>query len=110
MKITKLTCLLVLVLVAAIPLGVFAAGEKPPSEAGNNLSYPVIWAEGVAKTLPGTPNTAPILTGAWWYWWGTEGVDPDIVPLSCAPDPEDKKFAITASCPWCSPGSSRRIL
>jgi len=57
--------------------------------AGNNLSFPVIWAEGVTKVLPGTPGMVPSLAGEWWYWWGTEGVDPDIVPLSCPPDPDD---------------------
>ena len=36
------------------------SGGKPGGEtAGNNLSYPVIWAEGVQKTLPGTPGMEP---------------------------------------------------
>ena len=65
-------------------------GGKPTAEAGNNLSFPVIWAEGVAKTLPGTVNMEPVLNGTWWYWWGMEGIDPNIVPLSCAPDPDDQ--------------------
>lgn len=55
----------------------------------NNLSFPVIWAEGVQKTLPGTPGMTPDLNGVWWYWWGMEGEDPNIVPLSCLPDPDD---------------------
>jgi hypothetical protein len=55
--------------------------------AGNNLSFPVLWAEGVTKAVP-TCET-PILEGEWWYWWGMEGIDPNIVPLSCAPDPDD---------------------
>ena len=70
-------------------------GKGPPDggeTAGNNLSYPVIWAEGVQKVLSGTPGMDPLLTGEWWYWWGTEGVDPDIVPLSCAPDTEDTYY------------------
>jgi hypothetical protein len=73
----------------------FVKGEPgPPSgqEAGNNLSYPVIWAEGVTKVVPGTPGMTPLLTGEWWYWWGTEGVDPNIVPLSCPPDPDDNAY------------------
>ena len=91
MKISKLVLLLILVLVIAIPLGMVAAKGRPTGgeTAGNNLSYPVIWAEGVIKTLPGTPGMTPVLNGAWWYWWGTEGIDPNIVPLSCAPDPDD---------------------
>jgi len=64
---------------------------KPGSEtAGNNLSFPVIWSDGITKTLPGTAGFVPSLAGEWWYWWGTEGADPDIVPLSCAPDPDDE--------------------
>jgi len=63
---------------------------KPNGEtAGNNLSFPVIWAEGIQKTLPGTFGMDPILMGEWWYWWGTSGTDPNIVPLSCPPDPQD---------------------
>jgi len=60
--------------------------------AGNNLSFPVIWSEGVTKVLPGTAGMTPILNGEWWYWWGTSGVDPDIIPLSCPPDPDDETF------------------
>jgi len=67
-----------------------ALAAKPGGEtAGNNLSFPVIWAEGVEKALPGTPGMIPILDGEWWYWWGTVGTDPNIEPLSCAPDPDD---------------------
>ncbi|MCP3176890.1 hypothetical protein MJO47_07210 [Desulfuromonas sp. KJ2020] len=57
--------------------------------AGNNLSFPVIWAEGVSKTLTGTPGMTPVTNGTWWYWWGTTGDD---VPLSCLPDPDDNGF------------------
>jgi hypothetical protein len=66
----------------------FKGGKPTGHEAGNNLSYPVIWAEGVQKVLPGTPGMEPYLAGDWWYWWGTTGTDPNITPLSCAPDPE----------------------
>lgn len=68
-------------------------GGKPGGEtAGNNLSYPVLWAEGVQKVLPGTPGMEPILGGAWWYQWGTNGVDPDVTPASCAPDPDNNAY------------------
>ncbi len=89
LKFTVFFCVLALM----VPSASLAKGGKPgePS-AGNNLSYPVIWAEGVAKALPGMPEMVPQLGGAYWYWWGTEGVDPDVVPLSCAPDPDDIAF------------------
>ncbi|MDH5197176.1 MAG: hypothetical protein OEY20_07995, partial [Gemmatimonadota bacterium] len=70
--------------------------QGPPNPhvetAGNNLSFPVLWAEGVQKTVPGTPGMTPVLDGEWWYWWGTEGTDPNIVPLSCKPDADDPAF------------------
>ncbi len=66
------------------------SAKRPGETAGNNLSFPVIWSEGVEKILPGTPGMDPILTGGWWYWWGTEGTDPNITPLSCAPDPDNE--------------------
>lgn len=65
-------------------------GGKPGGEtAGNNLSYPVIWAEGVTKALPGNAGMEPILNGEWWYQWGTNGTDPDVTPASCLPDPDE---------------------
>lgn len=64
-------------------------GGKPDGEsAGNNLSFPVIWSEGVQKVLPGTPGMTPILNGEWWYQWGTNGEDPNIQPASFPPDPD----------------------
>jgi hypothetical protein len=81
-------------------------GGKPnPELAGNNLSYPVIWAEGVAKVLPGTPGMAPIMGGVWWYQWGTNGVDPDIAPASCPPDPDAGDLALNPDgLPLCDDG------
>lgn len=65
-------------------------GGPPGGEAtGNNLSYPVLWAEGMTKVLRGTPGMTPVLTGAWWYWWGSDAED---MPLSCAPDPDDMTY------------------
>jgi hypothetical protein len=92
MKITKLVLFLILVLAVTIPLGFVAAKGGPPSKedsAGNNLSFPVIWAEGVTKTLPGTSGMTPALGGEWWYQWGTNGIDPDVTPASCPPDPDE---------------------
>ena len=65
------------------------AQESEEEAAGNNLSFPVIWAEGATKSLRGTAGMSPLLAGQWWYWWGTEGVEPDVVPLSCLPDPDN---------------------
>ncbi len=83
--------LVMTMLLALIPSIAMAKGGKPGGETvvGNNLSFPVLWAEGVTKVLPGTPGMTPLTGGVWWWWWGTEGVDPNIVQLSCAPDPDD---------------------
>lgn len=98
MKTSKVVFLFILVLAVTIPLGLATAappdGKGPPvaESEGNNLSYPVIWAEGVTKTLRGTLGEDPILQGEWWYWWGTSGIDPNIVPLSCPPDPDNEAY------------------
>ena len=63
-------------------------GGGKPTGSGNNLSFPVLWAEGVAKTLRGAPGVETF-DGVWWYWWGTE-VDGE--PLSCAPDSENESY------------------
>ena len=90
MKIIKFLGLTLLLFIVALPLA--AKGPPGGETAGNNLSYPVIWAEGITKILPGTPEMDPVLTGEWWYWWGTEGTDPNVYPLSCAPDPDDQNL------------------
>lgn len=75
---------------------VTALAAKPTGEtAGNNLSFPVIWTEGVAKILPGDPATTR-LEGTWWYWWGIDANDD---PLSCAPDPVDTSLCNTGGEP-----------
>ncbi len=70
----------------------FAGGRPSQETAGNNLSYPVIWAEGVTKTLPGTAGMDPKRDGEWWYQWGTNGIDPNITPASCRPDPDNSDY------------------
>ena len=68
-------------------------GSEPT--AGNNLSYPVLWAdENYTKVLRGTPGLAPTTTGAWWWWWGVieGGEGTTDVPLSCAPDPDNNAY------------------
>lgn len=63
--------------------------ESSDATAGNNLSFPVIWAEGVTKTLPGFPGMTPLLNGEFWYHWGT---DADDNPLSGPPDPDNPAY------------------
>lgn len=75
----------------------------PQTEAGNCLSYPVIWAEGVSKTLPGTPGMTPVTNGVWWYQWGTNGVDPNVTPASCPPDPDENNTELNPdNLPYCN--------
>jgi len=109
MKFKRLaTVLLVMtLLLALIPSIAMAKGGKPGGETlvGNNLSFPVLWAEGVTKALPGNPGMTPVTNGVWWWWWGTEGVDPNIVPLACAPDPDD-----LSKCDDGNPGQATSLL
>ena len=91
--ITGIVTVMAIVLLA-MPCAALAAKDtpgKPGGEtAGNNLSFPVIWAEGVGKVLPGEAGVDPVTNGERLYWWGMTGTDPNIVPLSCPPDPDDQ--------------------
>lgn len=81
-------------------LGLAARGGDPgkpeggDDEGGNNLSFPVIWAEEVTMPIPGTESgTVDSLAGEWWYWWGIEGEDPNNYEIkSCPPDPDDNGY------------------
>ncbi|HEX6230815.1 MAG TPA: hypothetical protein VF029_03810, partial [Actinomycetota bacterium] len=102
------TLALVPVASAKGPGGGGGGGGGHTETAGNNLSFPVLWAEGVTKTLPGSPGMTPVLTGEWWYQWGTNGVDPNVSPASCPPDPDDLTFCddgITGSATGPEPGT-----
>lgn len=72
--------------------------KAPTAEvAGNNLSFPVIWAEGIAKSLRTAPDgwdQGAVLTGKWWYVWGPEPVDPQSIIYSCEPSPSDEFLCI----------------
>lgn len=61
-------------------------GGKPDGgeTAGNNLSFPVIWADGVTKVVPGTMGTYS-LAGEWWGVWGVDPIDPQAPLYSCGP-------------------------
>ncbi|NOQ27286.1 MAG: hypothetical protein GQ564_18145 [Bacteroidales bacterium] len=67
-------------------------GGSGDQEFGNNLSYPVIWSDGVTKVLRGDPGVEPMLLGEWWYCWGTEAAEPTDIALSCLPDPDNELF------------------
>lgn len=67
-------------------------GGKPgggETVAGNNLSFPVIWAEGTKltlRTLPvGVSEDQVALSGTWWYVWGVDPADPAYPIYSCLP-------------------------
>jgi len=64
---------------------------KPDGEesAGNNLSFPVIWADvGTSKTLRGSEEQYTT-QGEWWYVWGEDPIDPQAPLYSCEPDPNN---------------------
>jgi len=52
---------------------------------GNNLSYPVIWADNVAKDLNGNMGDHNV-SGEWWFVWGEDPIDPQAEIFSCKPD------------------------
>lgn len=75
----------------AAVMGAGGSGNHPGGEAaGNNLSFPVIWSDGLIKDLRGTPGEEnEVLSGAMWYWWGTKE---DGDPESCLADPDDTEY------------------
>ncbi len=79
------------------------AGGEEEEAAGNNLSFPVIWAEGITKTLREPPadlgEADYLLTGEWWFVWGPEPIDPDSPIYSCAPSPSDELVCINQTDP-----------
>jgi hypothetical protein len=65
-----------------------SGGGEPIESVGANLSFPVIWSEGVEKTLRVAPADAVNgvkLAGAWWYVWGEDPIDPQAPIFSCNP-------------------------
>jgi len=71
------------------PVWAAKGGGKPGGEAaGNNLSFPVIWSEGVTKALRGTFGETD-LSGGVWYWWG---IDADGNPEACEANATDTDF------------------
>ena len=61
-------------------------GGKPTDgeAAGNNLSFPVIWSDGVTKVLPGAMEQHS-LAGDWYGVWGVDPIDPQADLFSCGP-------------------------
>lgn len=60
---------------------------EPGETAGNNLSFPVIWAEGRALNLREVPDDAGEvkLDGSYWFWWGSDPANPAGVCDGCTP-------------------------
>ncbi len=74
---------------------------KPGGEtAGNNLSFPVIWAEGETLSLrevdPTVPEDEPyVLQGEFWYYWDAG----DGTVETCPSDPENPDLCEDGSTP-----------
>ncbi|SFN92660.1 hypothetical protein [Salegentibacter flavus] len=85
-----------------------AKAEAEEEAAGNNLSFPVIWAEGIDKDLRERPadwvEGYYLLTGEWWFVWGPEPVDPDSPIYSCAPSPSDELLCLDQTEPGTEEG------
>lgn len=81
-----------------IEVEAFLKVKAPTVEsAGNNLSFPVIWAEGIPKNLREAPADAVdglLLGGEWWYVWGDEPIDPASPIYSCEPNPADELLCL----------------
>jgi len=75
------------------------AGKAPSAEtAGNNLSFPVLWADDYEKELRGTMGEYT-LNGEWWYVWGEDPYDPQQPLYSCEPDPNNPELCIGGEAP-----------
>jgi hypothetical protein len=72
---------------------------KPGTDIGNNLSFPVIWADNTQLTLRGDYGMTPVLEGEWWYVWGPDPIDPNSDILACRPHPEDESLCDDGSVP-----------
>lgn len=66
--------------------------------AGNNLSFPVIWADGGSKVIPGSMGEYS-LGGEWWYVWGEDPADPEGTIFSCKPNENDSSICENGSIP-----------
>ncbi|REE81799.1 hypothetical protein BX611_1336 [Lutibacter oceani] len=62
---------------------------------GNNLSFPVIWSDGVTKALQGVEGEYSI-TGEWWGVWNEDPIDPQAPLYSCGPYIGDDEPCIDA--------------
>lgn len=60
------------------------SAQQGGETAGNNLSFPVIWADGGSKILRGTMGEYTI-NGDWWYVWGEDPIDQQGTIFSCKP-------------------------
>lgn len=65
---------------AAISAGGPGKGGGETETPGNNLSFPVLWSDGVAKVLPGSSGVEKFEGAYWYYWLGADGSE-----LTCDP-------------------------
>lgn len=77
-----------------------AGGKKDVAveTAGNNLSFPVLWADDYDKPLPGIMGEYS-LNGVWWYVWGPEPIDPNSPIYSCQPNPANPAVCLDGTAP-----------
>ena len=75
------------------------AKSSDGESAGNNLSYPVIWSDGVSLALRGDRALPPKLDGEWWYVWGDDPIDPQALLFSCQPNPANTAECLDGSTP-----------
>lgn len=68
-------------LLSAIPAGIVLSKGKPPVESTNNLSFPVIWSEGVKMTLAGSMLNASLTAP---YDYNKDGIITEADKLDCS--------------------------
>jgi len=66
---------------------------------GNNLSFPVIWADGYELELREPPAFYPLLDGEWWYVWGEDPENPSGHINSCKPSVKDPQYCSDGKLP-----------
>jgi hypothetical protein len=82
----NIMCLLLVMFVVSLCSSQQAFAED--EESGNNLSLPVIWADGITKVLRGTFGEETIGGDLWWAW--TEVIEEEEVEKACLAELPDQ--------------------